>query len=203
MFPCASHSDDGPNTNSEFSDEVTSVKKERSLKTPNLSHPSKKHELPKKPKVTSTVIFLEDIPGLDINDAYKIDRSCNKEIHRHGCIYEKHVSKFKQKNKTKILGFKDLYLYDLLGCEIKRKHGIIKKSRYFSKFSRAIIKAPSISIKSSESVGDISTDLIRFPDELSHSSCRSITEMKNNDMLNICEDLIVEFMIDQVIWFHG
>ncbi|KAH8866983.1 Protein NRDE2 like [Schistosoma japonicum] len=208
MFPCASHSDDGSDINSGFSDgswlhsetysgqklhvhsnEVANVEKERSLKTPNLSHPSKKHESPKKPKVTSTAIFLEDIPGLDINDAYKVDRSCNKEIYRHGCIYEKHVSKFKQKYRTKILGFRDLYLYDLLGCEIKRKHGIIKKSRYFSKSSRAIIKAPSISIKSSESDGDMSTDLIRFPDELSSPSCRSITEMKNNDMLNICEEL--------------
>uniref|UniRef100_A0A3Q0KR46 Protein NRDE2 homolog n=1 Tax=Schistosoma mansoni TaxID=6183 RepID=A0A3Q0KR46_SCHMA len=207
MFPCASHSNDEPKIDSGSFDnktywlqsstysepklivhtnEAANIEKERGSKSVKRPSSSKNYKLEKKQKVTSTAIFLEDIPGLDINDAYRIDRSCNREIYKHGCIYEKHVSQFKQKSKTKILGFKDLYLYDLLGCEVKRKRGLTKKSRYFSKSSRAITQSPSTVIKSSDK-SDMSTDLIRFPDDL--STCVSTTGMKNNDILNLCEEL--------------
>ncbi|XP_018654917.1 hypothetical protein Smp_157720 [Schistosoma mansoni] len=186
MFPCASHSNDEPKIDSGSFDKAANIEKERGSKSVKRPSSSKNYKLEKKQKVTSTAIFLEDIPGLDINDAYRIDRSCNREIYKHGCIYEKHVSQFKQKSKTKILGFKDLYLYDLLGCEVKRKRGLTKKSRYFSKSSRAITQSPSTVIKSSDK-SDMSTDLIRFPDDL--STCVSTTGMKNNDILNLCEEL--------------
>ncbi|CAH8586183.1 unnamed protein product [Schistosoma turkestanicum] len=208
MFPCASHASDEPKLNSGSSDDKTSwlqsstyseqkltvhvneaenTPKEKGSKAAKRPYSSKDYKLEKKPKVTSATVFLEDVPGLDINNAYRIDRSCNKEIYKHGCIYEKHVSQFKQKNKTKILGFKDLYLYDLLGCEIKRKRGLIKKSRYFSKSSRAIIRAPSTVIKPSDA-GGMSTDLIPFPEEL-NTSCVSAMETRNDDILNLCEEL--------------
>ncbi|CAH8636171.1 unnamed protein product [Schistosoma intercalatum] len=153
MFPCASYSGDEPKIDSGSFDNKTSwlqsstyskqnltvhtneaANTEKGRESKSVKRPSspKKHKLEKNQKVTSTAVFLEDIPGLDINNAYRIDRSCNREIYKHGCIYEKHVSQFKQKSKTRILGFKDLYLYDLLGCEIKRKRGVTKKSRYFN-----------------------------------------------------------------------
>ncbi|CAH8552973.1 unnamed protein product, partial [Heterobilharzia americana] len=211
MFPCASDSKDRSHIGNDLSDNETWLRsstyseqkpssyhihdrvnnngKELEKTINKRLHSHKRYDLmKKKPKITPNAVFLEDIPGLDINFAYRIDRSCNKEIYRHGCIYEKHIPQFKMKNKTKILGFKDLYLCDLLGTERKRKSGVTKKFRYFSKSSRAVIQAPTVSIESYEATHDMLSDLIPLPDRIT-VACKPTVEVKNNVILSLCEEL--------------
>nr|CAH8864070.1 unnamed protein product [Trichobilharzia regenti] len=211
MFPCASHLEDRSNSTSDhFRDDESWLKSStytekssssnrvhgnsshevQDLKTTGKrSHSYKKDDIvKKKPKVTSTAVFLEDIPGLNINDAYRIDKTYNKEIYKHGCVYEKHVSRYNQKSKTKILGFKDLRLSDLVGSEVKCKPGVIKKSRYFSKSSKAVIRNPPVTVKACESINDTATDLIPLVDRITIQH-KPVEEVKNCEMLNLCEEL--------------
>ncbi|CAH8563932.1 unnamed protein product [Heterobilharzia americana] len=214
MFPCASDSKDRSHIGNDLSDNETWLRsstyceqkpssyhihvidrvnnngKELEKTINKRLHSHKRYDLmKKKPKITPNA---------------RIDKSCNKEIYRHECIYDKHIPQFKMKNKTNMLGFKDLYLCDLLGTERKRKSGVTKKFRYFSKSSRAVIQAPTVSIESYEASHDMLSDLIPLPDGIT-VACKPTVELKNNVILSLCEELnrrVYDRPNDLVSWLN-
>lgn len=83
-----------------------------------------------------------DVSSLILDDVFFVDRSANREIYRHGCIYEKQVATFKQNNKCKILGFENLRPCDLFDAARPSHKSRVKKFRYFSKSSRSLLLKP-------------------------------------------------------------
>ena len=132
-------------------------------------------------------MFLEDIPGLDVNDAYHIDRKENREIYRHGCVYEKHVAKFKEKKKAHILGFRDLTLSDLVDTNSESTKKTKKKSRYFSKSSKSVLFKVAIPIKS-VSMSIENKEFIPFSMDPSSNVALTPSAL-SNESLSICESL--------------
>ncbi|OON15459.1 hypothetical protein X801_08738, partial [Opisthorchis viverrini] len=141
----------------------------------------------KKPAPTNKAIFLEDVPGLSLSDAYHLDRSSNRQIYTFGSIYEKHVAQFRRKPNTPILGFRSLRVCDL--CDAQQKETStkrVKKSRYFSKASRAVFSKPAQNFPSSEVVSDTQLILRFLPDYISVSN--PVNE-STNVALTRCESL--------------
>ncbi|THD21779.1 hypothetical protein D915_007033 [Fasciola hepatica] len=130
-------------------------------------------------------IFLEDVPGLVLDDAFYVDRSANREIYRHGCIYEKQVSTFKQKLKARILGFENLRLCDLFDSENSSNRKGIKKSRYFSKSNRSTMQKPPIPIPTDST----ETNKEPFVSVTALSNTNLMGHSSTGDALNTCETL--------------
>ncbi|TPP58697.1 hypothetical protein FGIG_06485 [Fasciola gigantica] len=130
-------------------------------------------------------IFLEDVPGLVLDDAFYVDRSANREIYRHGCIYEKQVSTFKQKLKARILGFENLRLCDLFDSENSSNKKGIKKSRYFSKSNRSTMQKPPIPIPTDST----ETNKEPFVSVTALSDTNLGGHSSTGDALNTCETL--------------
>ncbi|KAG5444123.1 Protein nrde2 [Clonorchis sinensis] len=144
-------------------------------------------EPPKKKPAPTNIIFLEDVPGLSLSDAYHLDRSSNRQIYTFGSIYEKHVAQFRRKPNTPILGFRSLRVCDL--CDTQQKENStkrVKKSRYFSKASRAVFSKPAQKFPNSEVVSDIQPILRFLPDYISVSTP---VNDSTNVALTRCESL--------------
>ncbi|VDP95611.1 unnamed protein product, partial [Echinostoma caproni] len=185
MFPSASPASVGLESKRPEDESESFAPPERIEDSRNRSPPKRENRKPKTFKPGKEDIFLEDVPGLSLDRAFYEDRSSNREIYRHGCIYEKQVAMFKQKLKARILGFQNLRICDLADTEGSSNKKTGKKSRYFSKSNRSAIAKPPIPLPDvpSESIKEAFVPVIPFSE--SHSTCPSGT----GETLTMCETL--------------
>ncbi|CAL8087623.1 unnamed protein product [Calicophoron daubneyi] len=141
----------------------------------------------KKVVLDNKAIFLEDVPGLDMLDAFRIDRTSNREIYTHGCIYEKQVSRFVPKDRITIIGFRSLRRCDLLDPNATQPLKKVKRFRYFSKNNRSVLAKPGLDLATGDMVQEGTLLLeLSIPDEV----YTSVPPMpKSAYVLSLCEEL--------------
>lgn len=127
-------------------------------------------------------VFPGDVPSLVLDDVFFVDRSANREIYRHGCIYEKQVATFKQNNKCKILGFENLRPCDLFDTARPSLKNRVKKFRYFSKFNRSFLLKPPVQMPNTAT--ETNTELF-----MSVSDSIPVLHSNTEEVLTTCEAL--------------
>ncbi|KAF7255910.1 hypothetical protein EG68_07147 [Paragonimus skrjabini miyazakii] len=146
-------------------------------------------ELPiNSPNLNRKAVFLEDISGLKLEDAYRIDRSSNREIYTFGSIYEKHVARFKSRPRTPIVGFKNLRLCDLFDSALESSHKRVKRSRYFSKHSRSVLTKPAQLVPVDTSVSKETEDLLHLMPDFTDLPIVP-NQCTTNSTMTLCESL--------------
>lgn len=140
-------------------------------------------------------IFIEDIDGLSIEDAFRIDRKSDSNIWTYGSLYKLHIAKYTRCCKF-CLGLSDDNARCLLNNQTSNAE-VMKniRRRYFSKENLKLINVASENIKAlelgnqQENNKDLSKNILLF-----HNECEKNTVKSDIDPHSILDQSTVAYL---------